>query len=133
MKIAAITDDGKNISRHFGRATHYLVLNIVDGSIESSELRAKPGHMNFRATDHERQMESGQQHGYGPESEKRHSRMAEVIADCQVLLCRGMGAGAYEHVQRLGIHTIITDLASIEEAAKAYLDGSIVDHKERLH
>jgi predicted Fe-Mo cluster-binding NifX family protein len=26
MKIAAITDDGKTISQHFGRAAYYMVL-----------------------------------------------------------------------------------------------------------
>jgi predicted Fe-Mo cluster-binding NifX family protein len=33
MKIAAITDDGRTISQHFGRASHYMVVTIEDGKI----------------------------------------------------------------------------------------------------
>jgi predicted Fe-Mo cluster-binding NifX family protein len=133
MKIAAITDDGKTISRHFGRAENYQVLTIEDGKIISTELRAKPGHTHFREGDHEHLKASGQQHGFGPLAEKRHARMAEVISDCQLVLCRGMGKGAYDNLQALGIQTIVTDLSDIGEAVSAYLAGTIVDHKERLH
>ncbi|MEX1247778.1 MAG: NifB/NifX family molybdenum-iron cluster-binding protein [Anaerolineales bacterium] len=133
MKIAVITDDGKTISRHFGRAHNYLVLTIEDGKISNSELRPKPGHTQFREKDHEHLEGTGQRHGYGPMAEKRHTRMAEVIADCQVIICRGMGIGAYDNIQSLGIRTIVTDLSSIDKAVTAFLDGSIVDHKERLH
>ncbi|MEX2162522.1 MAG: NifB/NifX family molybdenum-iron cluster-binding protein [Anaerolineales bacterium] len=133
MKIAVITDDGITISRHFGRAQNYQVLTVQDGKIITTELRAKPGHTQFRDGDHEHLEASGQQHGYGPMAEKRHSRMAEVISDCQVVLCRGMGKGAYDNLQALGIQIIVTDLSSIDKAVSAFLDGSIVDHKERLH
>jgi predicted Fe-Mo cluster-binding NifX family protein len=33
MKIAAITDDGKTISQHFGRAPYYLVVTVENGQI----------------------------------------------------------------------------------------------------
>ena len=39
MKVAAITDDGKNISLHFGRAQYYLVVTVEDGVIVDRELR----------------------------------------------------------------------------------------------
>jgi len=133
MKIAIVTDDGTTISRHFGRAAKYKILTVEDGKISGSEMRAKPGHDQFKEDNHVRLEESGQRHGYGQAAEHRHNRMAEVIADCQVLLCRGMGSGAYYNVQALGIRTIITDLASIDKAVAAFLDGSMVDHKERLH
>jgi predicted Fe-Mo cluster-binding NifX family protein len=133
MKIAVITDDGTTISRHFGRAANYKIVTVEDGNITGSEMRAKPGHSEFKGENHTHIEETGQRHGYGPVAEHRHNRMAEVIADCQVLLCRGMGSGAYDNVQALGIRTIITDLASIDKAVEAFLDGSIVDHKERLH
>jgi predicted Fe-Mo cluster-binding NifX family protein len=59
--------------------------------------------------------------------------MAAAIADCQVLLARGMGAGAYESMRQSGIRPIITDIASIDEAVQAYLAGRLVDHTEWLH
>jgi predicted Fe-Mo cluster-binding NifX family protein len=59
--------------------------------------------------------------------------MAVAIKDCEVLLCRGMGAGAYESMKQAGIRPIVTDIKSIDEAVQAYLAGQLVDHVERLH
>ena len=132
MKIAVITDDGKTISQHFGRAPYYLVLTVEEGSIVNREMRDKVGHAQFNAEGHEHN-ESGGRHGYGSVAEDRHTRMAGSIADCQVLLCRGMGMGAYESMQSRGIRPVVTDIASIEEAVMVYLEGNIVDHVNRLH
>jgi predicted Fe-Mo cluster-binding NifX family protein len=133
MKIAAITDDGKTISQHFGRAAYYLVITVEDHNIIDCEMRGKPGHTQFVGEGQEHHEDSGGQHGYGPVAEDRHTRMAGAIADCQVLLCRGMGMGAYDNMQGRGIRPVVTDIADIEEAVLAYLDGKLVDHVDRLH
>ncbi len=44
MKIAFATDDGKTISAHFGKASHYLVVSIENGQPVQNELRDKPAH-----------------------------------------------------------------------------------------
>jgi len=131
MKIASITDDGQTISQHFGRANYYLVVTVENGQITSREMRDKLSHTHFANEPHT--SSSGHAHGYGPEEQNRHSQMAQAITDCQVLLCRGMGMGAYESMKAYGIKPIVTDIADIDEAVKAYLDGKIVDHTERLH
>jgi predicted Fe-Mo cluster-binding NifX family protein len=59
--------------------------------------------------------------------------MAEAIADCQALLCGGMGRGAYESMRTRGIKPVVTEIASIDEAAQAYVEGRIVDRTDRLH
>jgi len=59
--------------------------------------------------------------------------MMESIADCQILVARGMGAGAYENIKSRGIQPILTEIHTIDEAVKAYLQGNLVDHPERLH
>jgi predicted Fe-Mo cluster-binding NifX family protein len=59
--------------------------------------------------------------------------MAESIADCEVLLCGGMGMGAYQSMVALGIRPVVTDIWEIEQAVKAYVEGNIVDQIERLH
>lgn len=132
MKIAFVTDDGKTISQHFGRAAYYLVVTIEDGKVVHRELREKFGHAHFANEPHDPE-QPGQPHGFGPASESRHARMALTIADCQVLLCGGMGMGAYESMKQRGIRPIVTDILSIDEAVKVYLEGNIVDHMERLH
>lgn len=135
MKIAVITDDGRTISQHFGRAPYYMVLTVEDGRVVQREMRDKAGHAQFHSEGHEHHEhnESGGMHGYGSVAEDRHARMAESIADCQVLLCRGMGMGAYESMQLLGIRPMVTNITSIEEAVMTYVEGRIVDHVDRLH
>jgi predicted Fe-Mo cluster-binding NifX family protein len=132
MKIAAITDDGQTISQHFGRAQYYMVLNVEDGQIINRQLREKLSHFHFANAPHT-STPSSQGHGFGPEEENRHARMAQSISDCQVLLCRGMGRGAYESMKVYGITPVVTDYVSIDEAVTAYLDGNLVDHVDRLH
>jgi len=131
MKIACITEDGVTISQHFGRAPYYLVATIENGAIVHTEMRSKLGHQHFAASEAEGQ--HGPQHGTDPASHNRHTSMAQAIADCQVLLCRGMGYGAYQSMQQLGITPVVTDEENIEAAVKAYVEGNLQDHPERLH
>jgi predicted Fe-Mo cluster-binding NifX family protein len=132
MKIAAITDDGKTISQHFGRAAYYLVATVENGQITARELREKLGHAHFANEPHEAD-KPGQPHGFSPAAQDRHSQMAQAITDCQALLCRGMGAGAYSSMQQHGIIPVVTDIVSIDEAVLAYASGQIVDHTDLLH
>lgn len=132
MKIAAITEDGKTISQHFGRAPYYLVLTMEDNKIVNTEMRNKLGHVQFHEEGHPEESPGGQ-HGFGPQADHRHGRMAEAIVDCEALLCRGMGTGAYESMKARNIRPVVTDIADIEEAVLAYVNGQIVDHVEKLH
>jgi hypothetical protein len=59
--------------------------------------------------------------------------MAAAIADCEALLCRGKGWGAYQSMKQFSITPIITDIPGMEEAVMAYANGTIVDHVDRLH
>jgi predicted Fe-Mo cluster-binding NifX family protein len=132
MKIAAITDDGRTISQHFGRAPYYLVATVENGAIVNREMRDKLGHAHFADEPHEAD-QPGQPHGLGPDAQDRHVRMAEAIADCQALLCGGMGAGAYQSMAERGIKPVVTEIASIDEAVMAYVEGKIVDRTDWLH
>ena len=130
MKIAAVTEDGVTISQHFGRAPYYVVLTVEDGQIVDREQREKVAH--GRGAGGHVHIE-GQAHGFDAASQDTHGRMAAPIADCQVLLARGMGAGAHASLQQAGIRPIITTIANIEEAALQAANGTIIDHQERLH
>ncbi|KAF0108148.1 MAG: dinitrogenase iron-molybdenum cofactor biosynthesis protein [Anaerolineaceae bacterium] len=132
MKIAAITDDGNTISQHFGRAQYYLVATVENGQIVSRELRPKIGHSQFASQPHAEE-QPDQPHGMDPASHNKHLQMAEAIADCEALLCRGMGRGAYESMKVRNIRPVVTDIAAIDEAVMAYVEGKIVDQVDRLH
>jgi predicted Fe-Mo cluster-binding NifX family protein len=130
MKIAAVTEDGVTISQHFGRAPYYVVLTVEDGQVVGREQREKVAH-GWGAGGHVHV--EGQAHGFDAASQDTHGRMAAPIADCQVLLARGMGMGAYESLRQAGIRPVITTIANIEEAALQAANGTIIDHQERLH
>lgn len=132
MKIAVITDDGKLISQHFGRAPYYLVLTIEDGKIIHREMRNKMGHNQFHDQPHA-ESAAGGGHGMDAASHDKHVSMAETIADCETVLCGGMGRGAYESMRLLKIQPVVTTLRDIDEAVEQYIAGLLVDHTDLLH
>ena len=131
MKIAAVSDDGKSISMHFGRAQLYVVVSVEDGRVVDREVRPKAGHHTFG--DEARGEHHGQGHGFDAASQHRHAQMASSIADCQVLLAGGMGWGAFDSLTTYGIQPIITDIRDIDQAVQAYLEGTLRNLTERLH
>jgi predicted Fe-Mo cluster-binding NifX family protein len=132
MKIAAITDDGKTISQHFGRAPYYVVVTVENGQITNRELRDKLGHAHFANQPHDPE-DPDQPHGMGSASHNKHLMMSEAIADCEALLCGGMGMGAYQSMLARGIRPVVTDIWDIDQAVTAYVEGKIVDQVDRLH
>jgi predicted Fe-Mo cluster-binding NifX family protein len=132
MKIAAITEDRATISQHFGRAPLYAVATVENGKIVKKEIRDKAGHHTFNAGEHA-DTAPGERHGYDAGAQSRHATMAQTIDDCQVLIAGGMGWGAYESFKNRNIETIVTDVESIDEAIKLYIQGKLPNLMERLH
>jgi len=132
MKIAAISEDGVTISQHFGRAPLYVVVTVENGKIVSKEKRDKAGHHTFSGGQHP-ETAPGEKHGYDTGAQSRHAAMAQSIDDCKVLIAGGMGWGAYDSLKSRGIETVVTDVESIDEAVKLYLDGKLPNLMERLH
>jgi predicted Fe-Mo cluster-binding NifX family protein len=132
MKIAAISEDGINISQHFGRAPYYVVVTVEDGKVVSKENRDKAGHHTF-AAHQEEHLGPGERHGFDAGAQVRHASMMNNITDCQVLIAGGMGWGAYESLKSRGIKAVVTDVENIEDAVKLYLQGELTNLMERLH
>jgi predicted Fe-Mo cluster-binding NifX family protein len=127
MKIAIVTDDGKTICQHFGRATKYAVLDIQEGKILSRELRDKAGHHTIHALEehHDHGHSRGHVRGMDAHSADKHARMVQSIQDCSVLLARGMGRGAKLSMDQAQIKTFQVDIKEIDTAVAALIDGSI--------
>jgi predicted Fe-Mo cluster-binding NifX family protein len=124
MKVAVITDDEQTVSQHFGRAGLYAVFNVENGKVTGRKIVAKPGHQHQHQND---------PHHEGDHHNHDHGSMIDPISDCQVILVRGMGMGAYNALNARGIQPIITEIREIDQAVAAYLAGNIVDHPEKLH
>jgi len=132
MKVAVITDDGKTISQHFGRAPYYLVLTIEEGKVVSREMRDKMGHTHFSAHPHT-EVPDTSGHGRDAGSHGKHVSMAQTISDCTALICGGMGMGAYESMRQLNIQPLVTEEREIDKAVQDFIDGKLIDHTELLH
>jgi predicted Fe-Mo cluster-binding NifX family protein len=132
INIAVVTDDGITISEHFGRARYYDILFLENGKVVRRERRNKPGHHAFGDKE-EHQDHSLLQHGLDEPSHNKHVSMAEVIKDCKIVLARDMGSEAYQSMLHLGIQPIVTDIANIDQAVQAVVDGTIIDHTQKLH
>lgn len=131
MNIAIITENGKTVSQHFGRAPYYVVYTVDDGKIIGGEKRDKAGHHTF-GNQHEGH-NYGEGHGFGTHSQSKHAAMADSIRDCSVVIAGGMGRGAYESMKSYNIESIITDVESIDEAVERYIKGDLPNLMERLH
>jgi predicted Fe-Mo cluster-binding NifX family protein len=132
IKIAFVTDDGSTISQHFGRAQYYEVLTVENGAVTHRERREKAGHHTFAGNESHHE-HHGEGHGLDDASRGKHLQMAETIKDCGIMLARGMGNGAYQHLMAFGIQPVLTTIPGIDDAAKAVIQGTIEDHPERLH
>ncbi|UCC16726.1 MAG: DUF1847 domain-containing protein [Dehalococcoidales bacterium] len=131
MNIAVITENGKTVSQHFGRAPYYLVYTVEEGKIVGQEKREKAGHHTFSRHHEEQTLNAG--HGFGAMSQSRHAQMASVIRDCRVVIAGGMGKGAFESLKSYNIDPVITDVHEIVEAVERYLNGNLPNLMERLH
>ena len=124
MKIAVVTDDHQTISAHFGRAAYYEIFTIENGKVSGRQALSKSNHQHVSPDEPHQE---GHQHNHD------HNTMLEPILDCQVLITRGMGMGAYNALKIRSIESLITDIREIESAVNAYLAGMLIDHPERLH
>ena len=131
MKIAIVSEDGQTISRHFGRAENYVVVSLDKDDIVERKSLPKQGLCHSTGRHQGRQDPRGR--GFGRNAEHSHDLMFENIRDCDVVLSRGMGRGAYLGLQSLGIRPILTDIADIETAVQAVMDDTIIDHVDQLH
>jgi len=136
LKIAVVTDDGKTIHRHFGRAPYYLIYTIEEGSITAKQQVDKAHHHGQHHHHHEEhstvQVGDIQDADHHQDAD-RHQDMFEPLAGCQILLARGMGRGAYNGLKRIHVEPIITTIGNIDEAVQAYLAGTLENHLEKLH
>jgi predicted Fe-Mo cluster-binding NifX family protein len=125
MKIAFPTDDGITISPHLGLASYYMVATLEDGSQPTWEERPKPHHA---AEGHH----TGEVHAHG-NGHRGAPSMFEPVADCELLVSRGMGQPAYDYAVAHGWQVILTGEKSIDAALEAHRAGRLVSDMRRVH
>ena len=120
MKIGIASDDGKSIAQHFGRAKGFVITEVVDNQIGSSEFRPNT-FTNHNLPDHQHQ----EGHGHS------HASILSALSQCDVVLARGMGRRIYDDLRQAEIKSVITTLPDVNEAVRAYIEGTLLDHPEK--
>lgn len=125
MKIAFVADDAQTISAHFGRAPYVVVVTLENGQEISREVREKEAH-GSQEHDHGHAHEHNHHH-------RDHSSKFAALADCDVMIVRGIGSPALAHAQTLGLEVFLTRESSIDAALAAYLAGQLDNDPRRIH
>lgn len=114
MKIAVTYDQG-NVFQHFGRTEFFIVYDVEDGAVISSEVIGS--------------------NGVG------HGALAGLLENraIDVLICGGIGGGAQQALANAGIEVCAGAQGNTDEAVEAYLKGELVnagvtcDHHDHHH
>jgi predicted Fe-Mo cluster-binding NifX family protein len=122
--IAFVTDDGTTISSHFGRALYYEIITLQNGKVSDRKHVSKAGHHSFGPEAHG-------EHGHN--DDHKHATMTAPLSGVAVLVSRGMGMGAQQHLLASGIQPILTDLHTIDEAVDHFVAGTLANNPQRLH
>uniref|UniRef100_A0A7C3J4Z8 Dinitrogenase iron-molybdenum cofactor biosynthesis protein n=1 Tax=Candidatus Methanomethylicus mesodigestus TaxID=1867258 RepID=A0A7C3J4Z8_9CREN len=128
VRVAFVTDDGKSIYRHFGRAKYFLIVDYDKEGKIKKEVVSKSGCQSRSEKSHdlsEEEVHLG--------NDERHEKMSEPLEGCSAIISGGMGMGAFKSLMLKGISPIITDEEDIEKALKDYLEGKLENHLELLH
>ncbi len=132
MKIAFVTDDGVTITQHFGRAGKYLVVEVEEGKEVSRDLRDKLGSMHLHQIEKEHNNDGIRDHNSSA-AHSKHVQMMGAIEDCDVVVCGGMGMGAFNSIASLGKDVFMTNTGDINDALKGYLAGELVNMSDLVH
>lgn len=115
MKIAIPTNDGINISAHFGRCREFLIFEAHDGQVKLIETRINAGCHGHA---------SGS--GDGAAEHHSHSGFVDALRDCEAVLCGGIGAGAMEALKAGGIPVVLVQAdGSAELIVTAFQSGAL--------
>jgi predicted Fe-Mo cluster-binding NifX family protein len=128
MKVAVASADGTAVSQHFGQSRCFIVFDVTDGKITGREVRDNTFTPHARGQCHGHGHGHGAEHvhGHGHEGVRGHQAAARALADCQALLCRGMGGRAAADLEAGGIRPVVfVDDLSPEEAVAGLVAGTL--------
>jgi predicted Fe-Mo cluster-binding NifX family protein len=113
VKIAIPTNDGINLSAHFGRCRQFLIFEAGNGQVKLVETRMNAGCHGHGSTD-------------GAAEHPGHSGFVEALRDCETVLCGGIGAGAVEALKSGGISVVLVEATGdAEQIVTAFLSGAL--------
>jgi predicted Fe-Mo cluster-binding NifX family protein len=118
MKIAVATIDGISLSQHFGQSRGFVAFDVDGTNVQSWEFRTNSDTPHNQGVYHHKAGDA--------QAAPTSVSLFELLSDCGVVLCGGMGAGAANSMQANGIKPVmISGARSAEDAVAVYLSGII--------
>ena len=120
MKIAVATNDYNSVTGHVGRCNGFLIVNIEDGKIVSTENRDNTftHHKQHHNHDH------SNSHGHS------HSSLVEGLNDCSHLICTAAGWRLVNDFESVGKTVIFTNEKDAKFSAEKLANGTLEINNE---
>lgn len=119
MKIAVASDDGVNVAQHTGRCRGFVVYSIADQQATRAEYRENQytAHALGQCNGDHEHAEGQSHHSHGP--------LVSALADCAVLVTRGLGPRLIVDLAARGVEAYLCSVETADEAAAQYAKGML--------
>jgi len=110
MRIAVATSDGRSVCDHLARSSSFVVFEVEGGRVAGRSVRER-----------------------GSDACGNHRTFVGILAECDAVLCGGIGQGAVDSLLAGGIRPLVLrERLSIEDALAKYLAGQLATSDERV-
>ncbi len=117
MKIAIPSNDGKTVSKHFGRSEGFIIVEIEDNKIINKAYKKNDFTGHAQGLSHEHTA-----HGHGHHS---HEGIFKALGDCSVVIAGGMGQKLYKDFQEKKVMTYLTNESDIDSVLEQFINGQL--------
>ncbi len=114
MRIAVASDDGENITLHFGRCRSFVIFETGRNVFGSQEVIPNP----VSAATHEH-AHHHRHHAHD------HAQILAQLNGCDVVICGGMGRRMVADLERVGIRPVFTRETDVHRAVERFLAGEL--------
>ncbi len=119
-KIALPTNDGINISGHFGRTKGFRIIRIENSNTVKDELK------NNTFTGHAK----GQHNQNDGHQSHSHDGILSALGGCDTVIANGMGRRLYTDLKNANLTVFITKEKQIARAVDLFLKGELDNNEE---
>ncbi|MFH1119605.1 MAG: NifB/NifX family molybdenum-iron cluster-binding protein [Bacteroidota bacterium] len=121
MKIAVPSNDGINISAHFGRSKGFIIFDTDGNRISGKQ------YIDNTITGHAQGHHHESDHPHGAQGDHSHSHagILGALAGCETVIAGGMGQRLYSDLQAANKKVFVTREEDAEKAVMLFLSSEL--------
>jgi predicted Fe-Mo cluster-binding NifX family protein len=119
MRIAVASDDGVRIAQHTGRCQGFVIFEV------GGNMARRVEHRTNTFTAHVQGACDGHHAGSPGTAHHTHTPLVEALADCRVLVTRGLGPRLVADLAARGIEAYVCTAELVDDAAALYARGEL--------